>query len=454
MKYDPHVYQDFATQKIIDNPYAGLFLDMGLGKTVSTLTALEQLKYDYFSIGKVLVIAPLRVAENVWSAEIEKWDHLRHLTISKVLGTQAERLVALSAPADIHIINRDNVVWLVQRLGRRWDFDMVVIDELSSFKNGDSKRFRALRKVRPLIKRMVGLTGTPAPNGLIDLWAQIYLLDLGERLGKTLTGYRDRFFLPGARSGHQVYEWKLKKETEQRIYERLSDICISMEAKDWLKLPERVDRVVEVKLSDSAMKLYKQMERELLLPYMDGDIVANTAAVLANKLVQMANGAVYDENAGIREIHEAKLDALEDIVEAANGKPILVFYAYKHDLARIQKRFSDARKLETSKDMVDWNAGKVSMMVAHPASAGHGLNLQAGGNQIVWFGLTWSLELYQQANARLHRQGQLERVIVHHLVALGTMDAAVMKRLAGKAAEQYALINAVKARIEIYREVS
>lgn len=454
MKYNPHVYQDFATQKIIDNAFAGLFLDMGLGKTVATLTALEQLKYDYFSIGKVLVIAPLRVAENVWSAEIEKWDHLRHLTLSKVLGSEVERSAALAAPADIHIINRDNVVWLVQKLGRRWDFDTVVIDELSSFKNGDSKRFQALRKVRPLIKRMIGLTGTPAPNGLIDLWAQIYLLDLGERLGKTLTGYRDRYFLAGARSGHQVYEWKLKKETEQRVYERLSDICVSMEAKDWLKLPERVDRVVEVKLSDSAMKLYKQMERDLLLPYMDGDIVANTAAVLANKLVQMANGAVYDENAGIREIHEAKLDALEDIVEAANGKPILVFYAYKHDLARIQKRFPDSRKLETSKDMVDWNAGKVSMMVAHPASAGHGLNLQAGGNQIVWFGLTWSLELYQQANARLHRQGQLERVIVHHLVALETMDAAVMKRLAGKAAEQYALINAVKARIEIYREVS
>lgn len=454
MKYNPHVYQDFATQKIIDNAFAGLFLDMGLGKTAATLTALEQLKYDYFSIGKVLVIAPLRVAENVWSAEIEKWDHLRHLTLSKVLGSEVERSAALAAPVDIHIINRDNVVWLVQKLGRRWDFDTVVIDELSSFKNGDSKRFQALRKVRPLIKRMVGLTGTPAPNGLIDLWAQIYLLDLGERLGKTLTGYRDRYFLPGARSGHQVYEWKLKKETEQRVYERLSDICVSMEAKDWLKLPERVDRVVEVKLSDSAMKLYKQMERDLLLPYMEGDIVANTAAVLANKLVQMANGAVYDENAGIREIHEAKLDALEDIVEAANGKPILVFYAYKHDLARIQKRFPDSRKLETSKDMVDWNAGKVSMMVAHPASAGHGLNLQAGGNQIVWFGLTWSLELYQQANARLHRQGQLERVIVHHLVALETMDAAVMKRLAGKAAEQYALINAVKARIEIYREVS
>jgi SNF2 family DNA or RNA helicase len=452
MKFNPHPYQDYAIQRIIDHPAAGLFLDMGMGKTVSTLTAVADLLHDSFEVSKVLVIAPLRVAEDTWSRETEKWDHTQYLKVSKVLGKESKRIDALTATADIYVINRENVEWLVNHYGRKWPFDMVVIDELSSFKSPKARRFRALKKVRPFIKRLVGLTGTPAPNTLLDLWPQIYLLDQGERLGKTITGYRDRYFQPGQRDGNIVYSWKLKPEAEQAIHGKISDICISMTAKDWLDLPKRIDNVVKVPLSHKAKENYKQLERDLLLPLTDADVVANTAAVLSNKLLQMANGAVYDENKGVQEIHEAKLEALEDIMEAANGKPVLVFYTYQHDLARIQAKFKKAKKLEGSEDIESWNKGEIEMLLAHPASAGHGLNLQAGGHIIVWFGLTWSLELYQQANARLDRQGQKNRVIVHHLVAEGTMDEKVMSALKHKAVGQDALLDAVKARIERYRQ--
>lgn len=445
MKFTPHNYQRHAIEHILKEPAAGLFLDMGLGKTVITLTAINELMFDRFEVFRVLVIAPKRVAETTWTTEAVKWEHTKHLKISRVLGSKKERIKALETPADIYVINRENVEWLVDRYKRKWPFDMVVVDELSSFKSSKSRRFRALRKVRPFIQRIVGLTGTPAPNGLIDLWPQVYLLDQGERLGNTLSGYRTRYFIPGKKKDHIVFEWI--PISEDKIYEKISDICISMKAKDWLDMPERMDRIVSVRIPETAKKKYKQLERDLLLPFADGDVVADTAGILAGKLLQMANGAVYGEEEVVHEIHNAKLDALEDIIEAANGKPVLVFYTYKHDLERIQKRFP-VRTLDSAADIYDWNAGRIPILLAHPASAGHGLNLQVGGNIIVWFGLTWSLELYEQANARLHRQGQREAVVVHHLVAEGTIDEGVMKSLEGKAVGQNALIEAVKARIE------
>ena len=456
MRFKPHKYQEYAIERIIDTPAIGLFLQMGLGKTVITLTALDELLYDRFEAARILIIAPLRVAEDTWSRESQKWDHLKHLTISKILGSRSQREKALKAKADLYIINRENVPWLVSMTGNDWPFDTVVIDELSSFKSPSAQRFKALRRNRPLMKRVIGLTGTPTPNGLMDLWSQIYLLDQGERLGKTITGYRERYFTAGARSGYVVYDWKQKKESENAVFDKISDICVSMKSDDWLELPERIDRVVPVKLDETSKAKYRQLERDLLLPMVDADIVANSAAVLSNKLLQLANGAAYDENKGIREIHNAKLEALEDIIEAANGHPVLLFYAYQHDLSRIQKRFSQTRTLrkgaEGSKDIADWNSGKISLLAVHPGSAGHGLNLQDGGSIIVWFGLTWSLELYQQANARLHRQGQKKSVIIHHLVAEGTIDEDVMKALEDKASGQDALMEAVKARIERVRD--
>ena len=453
MKFIPHDYQKIAIEKIINLPAVGLFLEMGLGKTVSALTAIQELLYDRFEVSKVLVIAPLRVAQSTWSGEIEKWDHLQDLRLAKVLGSEKQRIEALHQPADIWIINRENTEWLVDYYGRKWPFDMVVIDELSSFKNPRSKRFRALRKVRPLIKRIVGLTGTPAPNGLIDLWSQIYLLDQGERLGKTLTGYRNRYFDPGRRNQNIVFEWIPKPFAEERIYEKISDICVSMKAEDWLQLPERIDNVIEVELPEKVKSQYKQLERDLILPLLDSDVTAANAAVLTNKLLQMANGAIYDEFGEAKEIHDAKLEALEEVVEAANGKPVMVVYAYKHDLDRIRKQLKkyNPRTLDSDQDVQDWNAGKIQVLLLHPASGGHGLNLQAGGNIIVWFGLTWGLEYYQQVNARLYRQGQTERVIVHHIIAKGTMDEEVLKALTGKAATQNDLMEAVKARIEQYK---
>lgn len=452
MEYKPHAYQAYATQRILDTPYIALLLEMGLGKTVSTLTAIDLLLNDYFDSQKILVIAPLRVADDTWAREVEKWDHLKHLSISKILGSVDQRRKALKQDADIWVINRENVVWLVSELGTSWDFDTVVIDELSSFKNSSSKRFRALRRVRPMMKRVIGLTGTPAPNSLIDLWPQIYLLDKGERLGKTITAYRDRYFIPGERSGHVVYKWHQKKESEERIYEAIKDIAVSMKSEDWLDLPPRIDRNVVVRLSDKAKEQYKKLERDLLLPFQDSDVVASTAAVLSNKLLQMASGAVYDEDRGIKEIHEAKLDALEDLIEAAQGKPIMIFYNFKHSLSRIQERFPQARTLrkgkDGNKDIADWNSDKIELLLLHPKSAGHGLNLQESSCQnVIWYDQIWSLEEDQQANARVHRQGQRNSVVVMRLVAQGTMDEDAVAALERKANGQEALMQAVKARI-------
>lgn len=454
-EFIPHDYQEYSIQKIIDHPAAGLFLDMGMGKTVSTLTAIADLKYDYFDIDKVLVIAPLRVAKYTWTDEIEKWEHLNHLRSSKILGTKKQRLEGLEAQADIYLINRENVVWLVDHLKSDWPFDMVVIDELSSFKSTTAKRFRALRKVRPLIKRIVGLTGTPAPNGLIDLWPQLYLLDQGERLGKTVTGFRNRYFVPGAGdpSRHVVYEWIPKKEAEKNIYEKIGDICVSMKSVDHLKMPERIDHIVEVELSRKSRQKYEQLERDFLLSFDDSDVVADTAAVLSNKLLQLSNGAIYDENKDVQFIHDEKLDALEELIEQANGKPVLIFYNFKHDEKRILERFKEATKLETDADFKAWNKGEIPILLTHPASAGHGLNMQDGGNTIIWFGLNWSLELYQQANARLHRQGQKNIVNIYHLIVTDSIDEKVMKAIKNKTVTQDNLMEAVKARLDRYKGV-
>ncbi|MDR3586873.1 MAG: DEAD/DEAH box helicase [Desulfosporosinus sp.] len=444
MKYNPHNYQEYAVQQILDKPALGLFLDLGLGKTVITLTAINELLSED---RKVLVIAPLRVAQDTWSKECDKWDHLKHLKIATVLGSEKKRLAALQVKADIYIINRENVAWLVMHYGAKWPFDMIVVDELSSFKSAKSIRFKALRKVQPLIKRIVGLTGTPTPNGLLDLWPQVYLLDRGERLGKTIGGYRDRYFVPDKRNQEIIFSYKLKPNAEVAIYKKIADICVSMKAQDYLTLPARIDNYVKVQMSQKEKALYKQLERDMLLPFKGGDIDATNAAVLSNKLLQMANGAVYDENGAARQIHRRKLDAMEDLYEGANGKPILVFYAYKHDKERLKGMFKNARELQDSQDITEWNEGGIDVALAHPASAGHGLNLQAGGHIIIWYGIPWSLELYQQANGRLHRQGQNETVIVHHIVTAGTVDEDVINALGRKDTSQAALLRAVRARL-------
>lgn len=446
IKFKPHDYQKVAIEKIIENEAYALLLDMGLGKTVSTLTAINLLKYDYFDIDKVLVIAPKRVAEDTWTREVAKWEHLQHLTVSKVLGSEAQRRKALQREADIYVINRENVEWLVNFYGKKWPFDMIVIDELSSFKNPTSKRFRALRKVRPLSKRVVGLTGTPAPNSLIDLWSQIYLIDRGERLEKTFTAYKRKYFI---QDPYRVYKIDLKEGAEDQIYGLIDDICLSMKAKDYLKnLPEAVMNIVEVDITPKERELYKKLERDYVLEFADGDIVASTAAVLSNKLLQLSSGAAYNDNDGVQHIHNAKLDALEEIVEGAQGQPILVFYNFKHDLERIKTRFKQAVEIGDSTTIEKWNNGEIPILLAHPASAGHGLNMQDGGHIIVWYGLNWSLELYLQANARLHRQGQKETVIIHHLVLKDSIDERVLSVLQGKEEQQEALMEAVKAKIE------
>lgn len=448
MNYAPHHYQQYATEWMIEKKQAGLFLDMGMGKTVCTLTAIAALLYDYFDIQSVLIIAPIRVAESTWHAEVEKWDHLKGLRVAKVLGPEKERRAALSTPADIYLINRENVSWLVNHYQKNWPFDMVVIDELSSFKSHKAARFKQLRKVRPLMKRIVGLTGTPSPNGLMDLWAQVYLLDGGERLGKTMTGYRERYFHPDKRNQAIIYSWKPKPDAEDAIYEKLSDLCISMKAEDYLELPDKIINRIPVNLDKTTKATYDRLERDLLLPLKESDVVASTAAVLSNKLLQLAGGAVYDEEGDVQVIHDAKLKALEDIIEAANGKPVLIFYAYQHEADRIKAKWKQVRMLETPEDVEGWNRGEIPLLLAHPASTGHGLNLQAGGHLIVWFGLTWSLELYSQANARLYRQGQEHPVFIHHLIAEGTVDEDVMKALENKEVGQEALLQAMKARIE------
>ena len=444
MKYVPHEYQEYAKEFIVNQNISALFLDCGLGKTVITLTAIWELMLDYFEVRKVLVIAPLRVARDTWPAELHKWEHLKGIEMSAVLGSERERVTALNRRADVYVINRENVEWLAGY--GKWDFDMVVIDELSSFKSHKTKRFKALKKVRPMVKRIVGLTGTPAPNGLIDLWAEIGLLDMGQRLGRFIGGYRERFFVPDKRSREMVFSYKLRDGAEEAIYGLISDICISMKAADYLEMPECIYNRVEVVMNEKERKLYQQLERDMLISFEDGDIDAVNAAGLSNKLMQMANGAVYDENKAVKHIHDRKLEALEDLVEAANGKAVLIAYWYKHDLERI-KKYVGAVELDTAEDMRKWNAGEIPVAVIHPASAGHGLNLQAGGSTLIWFGLTWSLELYPQMNARLWRQGQKETVVIHHLMAKGTLDERVMEALEKKDCGQSALVDAVKARI-------
>ena len=425
---------------------------MGLGKTVVTLSAINDLMYRDFEISKVLVIAPKRVAEDTWSRETAKWDHLKHLTISKLLGNEQTRLEGMRTEADIYIINRENVKWLVEqcRKKRVWPFDMVVIDELSSFKSNQSQRFKALKTVMPLVKRVVGLTGTPAPNGYMDLWSQIYLLDSGARLGKTIGGYRERYFTPGMRNGYTVFNWNLKEGADKAIQRKISDICMSMSAEDYLTMPERIDNFVTVKMSDKEKGIYRKVEREKLMELDEGVwIGSGSAAGLANKLLQMANGFVYMEDSSALTIHERKLEALEDILEC-NQEPVLVFYNFKEDLFMLQQRFPESRILDTQKDIEDWNRGKIKLLLAHPASVGHGLNIQDGGRIIVWYGLNWSLELYQQANARLYRQGQKQTVIIHHLITEGTMDEDVMSAINDKDMRQERLMESIKRRKDGY----
>lgn len=446
MKFVPHPYQEYAITRILDTPHIGLFLDMGLGKTVSALTAVDKLINDRFEVRRVLVIAPLRVAKLTWAAEVDKWDHLS-LKVTKVLGGESKRLQALAENADIYVINRENVPWLVDLYkGKRWPFDMVIIDESSSFKNPRSLRFRALRKVLPQIKRMVLLTGTPSPRSLMDLWPQLYLLDRGERLGRTLTAYRSEYFRPGKSNGFTVFEWLPNKDAQEKIHKAIGDICVSMSAADWLDIPEKMDNIIEVELPTKARKIYDTLKRDYAITIQQDDITAVNAAVLTGKLLQVANGALYHDDKTYTEIHKAKIDALKELAESATT-PVIVFYWLKSDLERLKKEFPKARTLEDEKDLTDWNNGKIDMLLLHPSSAGHGLNLQAGGHTIIWFGLTWSLELYQQANARLHRQGQRSSVIVHHILAKDTMDERVLKALQEKRMGQDSLLAAVRAEI-------
>lgn len=451
MKYKPHKYQKVATDFILEKEISAILLEMGLGKSIITLTAINDLMLDYFDVSKVLIIAPLRVAKATWPDEIKKWEHLSLLDYSIVVGSKNKRLEALSKKAHIYIINRENIEWLIFKSGYKFDFDMIVIDELSSFKNGQSKRFKALSKIRPKIKRIVGLTGTPSSNGLMDLWAEFKILDMGERLEKYITHYKNKYFMPDKRNGMQIYSWKPQLEAEEKIYDKISDITISMKAKDYLKLPELVINEVKVSMNDKESKLYDELKEEFIVSLIDGedtvDIDAVNAAVLSGKLLQLASGSIYDENKNSYHIHDRKLDALEDLIEGVNGKPVLIAYWYDSDRKRIKDRF-DVREIKDEKDIRDWNEGKIPIAIIHPASAGHGLNLQTGGSTLIWFSLIWSLELYQQTNARLYRQGQKETVVIHHIVCNGTIDENVMKALQRKEQRQDALMSAVKAHIE------
>lgn len=453
-----HDYQVKAVDMIVNNFNCGLFLDCGLGKTVSTLTAIQELREIGF-IDKVLIIAPKKVAQVTWKDEINNWEHLKGLRISVIDGTAAQRRAAMMADADIYTVSRDNVVWLVvEHGGVKLPYDMVVIDELSSFKNYASKRFKALRRVRKFIPRVVGLTGTPAPNGLIDLWAQMFLIDEGKRLGKTITGYRDRFFTAGRRNGDIVYQWDLKspaEETEQKISDLIKDICISMSAEDYLKMPDKLMYYDRVKLSDKDFKAYKTFEREQVLEFIESGetITAASAAALSNKLQQFANGAMYDADRKVLQLHDEKIEKLKELVEAANGQPVLIAYTFKHDLDKIMDALKEYKpvKLEKPEQIADWNAGKINVLVTHPASAGHGLNLQKGGHIMIWYGLTWALELYQQFNARLYRQGQKKPVSIHHIIATDTVDEKIIKSLDGKDTTQRSLMDAIKEIVELYK---
>lgn len=448
MKYKPHSYQEYAIRYIETHPISALLIDMGLGKTSITLTAICNLLFDSFEVCKVLVIAPLRVAKNTWTDEIKKWEHLSTLTYSLIVGNENERLSALNEKADIYIINRENVDWLVNKSGYKFDFDMVVIDELSSFKNHQSKRFKSLMKVRPLVKRIVGLTGTPSSNGLMDLFAEFKILDMGKRLGYFIGQYRNTYFKPDKMNGPIVYSYKPLPNAENAIYEKISDITVSMKANEYLKMPELLTSNYVVELSNSEKNQYDEMKKSLVLEITDGEITASNAASLSNKLCQLSNGAIYDDEQNIVEIHDRKLEALEDIIESMNGKPLLIAYWYRHDLGRIKSRFS-VREIKTSEDISDWNDGKIPVALIHPASAGHGLNLQNGGSTLVWFGLTWSLELYQQTNARLYRQGQKNTVVIQHIITKGTIDEQILKSLQKKNKTQADLIDAVRANLEV-----
>ena len=452
MKYSPHDYQKYAAGYIESHPVAAVLLDMGLGKTSITLTAIASLLFDSFKVHKILIIAPLRVAKNTWGAEIEKWDHLKSLKYSVAVGTAAERIAALKAEADIYIINRENVQWLIAESGILFDFDMLVIDELSSFKNHQTKRFKALVKVRPKVKRIVGLTGTPSSNGLMDLFAEFRLLDMGERLGRFIGQYRTAYFQPDKRNGQIIFSYKPLPGAEKQIYDKISDITISMKSTDHLQMPKLINSRYTVYLSEKEDSRYADLKKDLVLELPDGEITAANAASLSGKLSQMANGAIYDDKQEAMEIHSRKLDALEDIIESMNGRPLLVVYWFRHDLERISERLNSLHipfsKLDTTASISRWNSGELPVALIHPASAGHGLNLQNGGSALVWFGLTWSLELYQQTVARLWRQGQeSETVVVQHIITKGTIDERIMKALELKDTSQSALIDAVKANL-------
>ena len=451
MKYSPHEYQEYAVRFIEENPVAAVLLDMGMGKTSIVLTAIVELMYERFEVNRVLIIGPLRVARTTWPEEIKKWDHLKGIRYSVMVGSAAERRAALDADADIYIINRENVPWLVDQCGSGFNFDMVVIDELSSFKSWQTKRFKALMKVRPFVKRIVGLTGTPSSNGLMDLFAEFKVLDMGKRLGRFIGQYRECYFRPDRMNGPVVYSYRLVSRAEEAIYEKISDITISMKSADHLKMPELVNSRYMVHLDEPELEKYERMKRNLLLQLPEGEVTAANAAALSGKLSQMANGAVYSDDGAYETIHDRKLDALEDIIEAANGKPVLAAYWYQHDLERIQDRLSGLKigfaRLDQERNIRRWNEGEVPVGLIHPASAGHGLNLQSGGNILVWFGLTWSLELYQQTVARLWRQGQKETVSVIHILAAKTIDEQIMRALETKDHTQTALIDAVKAEV-------
>lgn len=469
INFKPHDYQDYAINKILENDRYALLLDMGLGKTVSTLTAINELKYNFLEIDKVLIVAPKKVAEDTWSREIFKWSHLNHLTISKILGSERDRRKALLKQADIYIINRENVKWLVEYFAqkKKWPFDMIVIDELSSFKNPQSQRFKAFRKVIPLSKRFVGLTGTPAPNGLLDLWSQIYFVDYGKRLGKTFSAYRSKYFY----KEDWGFQYKALPGTEETVYGLIDDICVSMKSEDHIKLPERVDSTKVVELNAKEREAYDEMEKNLVLNFVNGElkkfegehpgetapsiesIIAKNAAVLSGKLIQLSNGVVYNDDGQPKVIHDKKIEMLSEIIEEANSSPILVFYNFKHDRDRILDKFPQAKTIDEPNIIAKWNDGEIPILLAHPASAGHGLNLQDGGHIIAWFGVTWNLELYQQANARLYRQGQEHTTVIHHIVTKDTIEEQkVLPTLQSKEDLQNALMSAVKAKWNEYEE--
>lgn len=459
MEFRPHSYQRHCINKILETKKLGLFLDMGLGKTVTTLTAVKELKYNRFQVCKVLVIAPKKVAEGTWTKEAAKWDHTKMLRVSPVLGSQAKRIRALNTPADLYVINRENVCWLVDYYRNAWPFDMVVIDESSSFKSHSAKRFKALAGISSRISRMVELTGTPSPNGLADLWSQVYLLDGGERLGKRYSQFRERYFQPDKRGADgMVYSYEAKPGTEESILAKISDICISMKAEDYLELPDLTYHEIPVELDKKSWKAYQDLERKMILELPEDDelISVTSAAALSNKLLQLANGAVYDEDRQVHEVHDCKIEAFLELVESLQGKPVLVFYNYQHDRERILKALEKSglriRELKTTQDEDDWNAGRIDILLTHPASSAYGLNLQQGGNHVIWFGLTWNYELYTQANKRLHRQGQVNKVIIHHLVSTGTRDEDVMTALKRKDDVQNWVMESLKARIRRIRD--